>query len=158
MATTTYQQKSVNGVRPHGDRQSKKATKKFNHHDALRASNVVVLRTFSKLMSLAAVRLGVMIGNPDLIGYARNLRLTFDVNSIALLFAERLMEHPEVVGGLIEAQREGKDYCLVELRARGYWCRDCMGNFIFIKPHIRPRTIACCYWFKGERRWRCLKI
>ena len=110
--------------------------------DALKASNVVVLRTFSKLMSLAAVRLGVIIGNPELVGYVRNLRLTFDVNSIALLFAERLMEHPEVVDGLIKAQQEGKDYCLEELRARGYWCRDCMGNFIFIRPHRDAHVIS----------------
>lgn len=32
-------------------------------NEALVAPNVVVLRTFSKLMSLAAVRLGVIVGN-----------------------------------------------------------------------------------------------
>lgn len=109
---------------------------------AIKAPNVVVLRTFSKLMSLAAVRLGVIIGNPELVGCVRNLRLTFDVNSIALLFAERLMEHPEIVDGLIRTQQEGKDYCLGELRARGYWCRDCMGNFIFVKPKNGAHEVA----------------
>ena len=100
---------------------------------ALSAPNVVVLRTFSKLMSLAAVRLGVVIGNPELVGCVRNLRLTFDANAIALLFAERLMEHPEIVDSLIKTQQEGKDWLLGQLRAQKYWCRDCMGNFIFIK-------------------------
>lgn len=109
---------------------------------ALEAPNVVVLRTFSKLMSLAAVRLGVIVGNPDLVGCVRNLRLTFDVNSIALLFAERLMEHPEVIGELIRTQQEGKDYCLSELRAHGYGCRDCMGNFIFVKPHNDAHEVS----------------
>lgn len=102
--------------------------------EALAAPNVVVLRTFSKLMSLAAVRLGVIIGNPKLIGYVRNARLTFDANSIALLFAERLMDRPDVVEGLIKTQQEGKDWLLAELGKLNYWCRDCMGNFIFIKP------------------------
>lgn len=102
--------------------------------EALAAPNVVVLRTFSKLMSLAAVRLGVIIGNPELIGYVRNARLTFDANSIALLFAERLMGRPDVVEGLIKTQQEGKDWLLAELGKLNYWCRDCMGNFIFIKP------------------------
>lgn len=100
---------------------------------ALETPNTVVLRTFSKLLSLAACRLGVVIGNPELVGYVRNLRLTFDVNSMALLFAERLMEHPEIVEELIRSQQEGKDWCLGELRARGYECRDCRGNFIFVK-------------------------
>ena len=71
---------------------------------ALAASNVVVLRTFSKLMSLAAVRLGVIIGNPELIGYVRNARLTFDANSIALLFAERLLDRLDIIDGLIKTQ------------------------------------------------------
>ena len=102
--------------------------------EALAAPNVVVLRTFSKLMSLAAVRLGVIIGNPELIGYVRNARLTFDVNSIALLFAERLMDRPDVIDGLIQTQQEGKDWLLSELAQMGYWCKDCMGNFVFIRP------------------------
>lgn len=110
--------------------------------NALVAPNVVVLRTFSKLMSLAAVRLGVIIGNSELVGYVRNLRLTFDANAIALLFAERLMEHPEVVNGLIESQQEGKDWLLARLREREYWCRDCNGNFIFIKTRHDAHQVS----------------
>ena len=110
--------------------------------EALAAPNVVVLRTFSKLMSLAAVRLGVIIGNPELIGYVRNARLTFDANSIALLFAERLMDRPDVIDGLIRSQQEGKDWLLAELDKLGYWCRDCLGNFIFIKPKHDAHEVA----------------
>lgn len=110
--------------------------------NALAAPNVVVLRTFSKLMSLAAVRLGVVIGNPEFVGYVRNLRLTFDANSVALLFAERLMDHPEIVDGLIKTQQEGKDWLLAQLHDKGYLCRDCMGNFIFIKPNREAHEVA----------------
>ncbi len=101
---------------------------------ALAAPNVVVLRTFSKLMSLAAVRLGVIIGSPELISYVRNARLTFDANAIALLFAERLMDRPDVIDILIRTQQQGKDWLLSELGKHGYWHKDCLGNFIFIKP------------------------
>jgi len=109
---------------------------------ALKTSNVVVLRTFSKLMSLAACRLGVVIGNVELVRYVRNLRLTFDTNSIALLFAERLMEHPDIIDDLIKIQQEGKDWLLRELRAKGYWCRDCMGNFIFVRPNHDAHAVS----------------
>lgn len=109
---------------------------------ALAAPNVVVLRTFSKLMSLAAVRLGVIIGNPELIRYARNSRLTFDANSIALLFAERLIDRPDIIDGLIKTQQDGKDWLLAELGKQGYWCKDCMGNFIFIKPKHDAREVS----------------
>ena len=109
---------------------------------ALATPNVVVLRTFSKLMSLAAVRLGVIIGNPELIGYLRNARLTFDVNSIALLFAERLMDRPDVIDGLIRTQQEGKNWLLAVLDKMDYWCRDCRGNFIFIKPKHNAHEVS----------------
>ncbi len=110
--------------------------------EALAAPNVVVLRTFSKLMSLAALRLGVIIGNPELIGYVRNSRLTFDANSVALLFAERLIERSDIIEELMKTQQEGKDWLLAELGEHGYWCKDCMGNFIFIKPNHDAHEIA----------------
>lgn len=109
---------------------------------ALKSPNVVVLRTFSKLMSLAACRLGVVIGNAELVHYVRNLRLTFDVNSIALLFAERLIDRQDVVAQLIATQQTGKNWLMSELQSRGYWCRDCMGNFIFVKPHRDANEVA----------------
>ena len=111
-------------------------------NEALNVSNVVVLRTFSKLMSLAAVRLGVIIGNQELIRYVRNARLTFDANSIALLFAERLIDRPDIIDGLIQTQREGKDWILSELSKLGYWCKDCMGNFIFIRPRHDAHDVS----------------
>lgn len=110
--------------------------------EALASPNVVVLRTFSKLMSLAAMRLGVIIGNSELIGYVRNARLTFDTNSIALLFAERLLERPDIIDALIKVQQEGKDWILSKLTSLGYWCKDCMGNFIFIRPRHDAHVVA----------------
>lgn len=109
---------------------------------AIERPNVVVLRTFSKLMSLAACRLGVVIANAELAHYVRNNRLTFDANSVALLFAERLIDRSDIVQELIRTQQEGKDYCLEELRKRGYWCRDCTGNFIFLRPNHDAHEVS----------------
>lgn len=101
---------------------------------ALKEPNVIVLRTFSKMFSIAACRLGVTISNPQIIDYIKRGKLTFDVNSIALLFGERLLDHPEVYKELIQIQDEGKAYILANLKENSYECRDCRGNFIFIKP------------------------
>lgn len=96
--------------------------------------NIIILRTFSKLMSLAACRLGVIISHPDIIKYINNAKLTFDVNSIALLFGEKILERPELIDELIKTEQAGKDYTIKSLESHGYWCRDCLGNFILIKP------------------------
>ena len=101
---------------------------------ALKEDNVIVIRTFSKLMSIAACRLGITISNPEIIHYIKNGKLTFDANSIALLFAERIIEQPEMVETLIRIEKEGKAYILNSLKEHGYWCRDCRGNFIFLEP------------------------
>ena len=100
-----------------------------------RYENVAVLRTFSKLFSIAACRLGVIIGSPEIIHVVKNAKLTFDVNSIALLFGERLLDHPEIEQRLIEEENIGKQHTLSSLRNHHYPCRDCRGNFIFVEPH-----------------------
>lgn len=109
---------------------------------AIKEENVILLRTFSKLMSIAACRLGVIISNPKLINYLKNARLTFDANSIALLFAERLIERKDIVNELIESEKTGKEYLLNELKNHNYWVKDCMGNFIFIKPKHNAKEVS----------------
>lgn len=109
---------------------------------AVSEENVIVIRTFSKLMSLAAVRLGVIIAHPDIIHYINNAKLTFDANSVALLFAERLIERPELIKELIRIEKEGKAYLLDDLRSKGYWCKDCLGNFAFVKPNKPAKEVS----------------
>lgn len=107
-----------------------------------RYDNVALLRTFSKLFSLAAVRLGVIIADEKLIHYVMNAKLTFDVNSIALLFGERILDHPEIEEELIRVEKEGKAFVLDELNKKGYKTKDCMGNFIFVDPKNDAHELA----------------
>lgn len=109
---------------------------------ALNEENVVLLRTFSKLFSIAACRLGVVISNAQIIHYVKNAKLTFDANAIALLFAERILDHPEMIDQLIETEKEGKAYTLAELTKNGYETRDCRGNFIFVTPKHQAAEVA----------------
>ncbi len=109
---------------------------------AVEEENVILLRTFSKLYSLAALRLGAVISNPEIIHYVKNGRLSFDVNSAALLFAERILDHPELTKELQQIEQEGKDWILKELSSRGYEVRDCRGNFIFVKPKHEAAAVA----------------
>ena len=109
---------------------------------ALQCDNVVVLRTFSKLFSLAACRLGVIIGNPKLISYVRNGRLTFDVNSFALLFGERILNCPDIIEALITTEKNGKEYVYQCLDENDYKYRKCEGNYILIETKKNPMILA----------------
>lgn len=109
--------------------------------------NVILLRTFSKLFALAALRLGAIVGNEKLIHYLNNARLTFDVNSIALLFGERLLDDPAIINTLLETEKAGKAYLDGELTKRGYEHIVCKGNFVLIVPKTGAHAI--------EERLKC---
>ena len=103
---------------------------------------MVVFRTFSKLFSLAAVRMGMMIADEKLIGYARKSMPSFEVNAIALKFGEHLMQHTELIEDLMNTEAEGKAWLLEELNQRGYETTPSHGNFIFIKPKRTPKEVS----------------
>lgn len=109
---------------------------------ALKNDNVIVLRTFSKAMSIPALRLGVIISNPQIIHYINNAKLTFDVNAVALLFGEKLLDNPQILKDIVNSENEGKRYTLKELKKKGYICRDCLGNYIFVKPNHNAKDVA----------------
>ncbi len=96
--------------------------------------NVVVMRTFSKVFSLASLRLGVAISNPTLISYLKKATPSFEVNAVALLFGERILEEPEMLEELIQKEAEGKAYAVETLREKGYEAFAEAGNFIFVRP------------------------
>lgn len=109
---------------------------------ALKYDNVIILRTFSKAFSIPALRLGIIISTPEIIHYVTNAKMTFDVNSVALLFGEKLLEHPELLQAVVDSENKGKSYTICELKKSGYEYRDCKGNYIFIKPHHNAMEIA----------------
>lgn len=111
-------------------------------HFVMGNDNVVLLRTFSKLMSIAGLRVGMIVGHKDLIHYVRNSRLAYEMNSIGLLFAERILEHPEMIDELIRQEKEGKSYFIDELEKRGYWYMDCHGNYVLVKPRHDAHEVS----------------
>ena len=108
---------------------------------AMREPNVAVLRTFSKLFSIAACRLGVVIADSHIIDYVKRTKLTFDANAIALKFGERIIDEPGLLDYLVRTEREGREYVLNTLSSEGYETRDCRGNFVFVKPK-RPAAVV----------------
>lgn len=109
---------------------------------ALEEDNVVVLRTFSKLLSLAACRLGVIISNADIINYVKKTKLTFDVNAIALKFGERILDNQNMIEKLIKIEEDGRKYFTDKLVNRGYKIVDCNGNYVLIETKRKPEQVA----------------
>ena len=109
----------------------------LDHYD-----NLVILRTFSKMFSLAACRLGVIISNKHIIELVKSLKLTFDVNSFALLFGTKLIESPDVINDLKLKYEKGKKYLTNYLTEKGYIWKESDGNFILIKTNQPAQVVA----------------
>jgi histidinol-phosphate aminotransferase len=101
-------------------------------HAVKEFENLIVLRTFSKLCGMAALRLGYAAACPAVIENLRKVRPTFDINGLAVLFGTKLLEEPDIIQGLIQAAREGKDFLMQKLSEAGipYVAGD--ANFVLI--------------------------
>lgn len=95
--------------------------------------NVVLIRTFSKLFSIAACRLGFIVGNEKLIRYVWNVRPTFDTNAVALKFGEHLLMEPGLCGRLVAVEKEGRIWLTESLKEHDYEYYAENGNYVFIR-------------------------
>lgn len=71
--------------------------------------NVLVLRTLSKTVGIAGLRLGYLLGHPSLITEILKARLPFMINRLTSIVADYLLRHPEVVDErvrVLKAERE----------------------------------------------------
>lgn len=100
--------------------------------------NVFVLRTFSKMLSIPSLRLGVVMSSPENIRCVNNYKPHYTVNSIALLFAEAIVDnHDRLLSELKAQYEEGKGYILRALRENGYETLPSEGCYVCIKPRYK---------------------
>lgn len=100
--------------------------------------NVFVLRTFSKMLSIPSLRLGTVISTPENIRCINNYKPPYTVNSIALLFAEAIVDnHDKLLAELNEQYIEGKEYILKALAEHGYKTLPSAGCYVAIKPRYK---------------------
>ena len=100
--------------------------------------NVVVLRTFSKMLSIPSMRVGAIISTPENIRYMDNYKPHYTVNSIGLLFVEAIVDnHDRLMKELKESYLEGKEYIMKALNDNGYETLPSEGCYVCIKPKYK---------------------
>ena len=100
--------------------------------------NVVVLRTFSKMLSIPSMRIGAIISNSENIKCINNYKPHYTVNSIGLLFLEAIVDnHNKLLAELKEQYLEGKEYITKALADNGYETIPSEGCYVCIKPKYK---------------------
>jgi histidinol-phosphate aminotransferase len=95
--------------------------------------NVIVLRTFSKIHGLAAVRLGYGIARPELIGVLQKTREPFNVNGLAQAGAVAALGDDEHQRRTKELTDEGRAYLQQEFAEMSLAFVPSAGNFVLVK-------------------------
>jgi len=67
-----------------------------------RYDNLVILRTFSKAYSIASLRVGYLLSNPEIINEVRKVKNPFNVNTFSQLAAQVVFENKEILKNNIE--------------------------------------------------------
>ena len=91
---------------------------------------------------MAGCRLGYVVGWAEGIEMVQKMCTPHNVNGVALKFAERIINTPGMIEGLITKFTEGRAYLLDTLDENGYAHKGDAGNYIFIQPKTDAQTVV----------------
>lgn len=101
---------------------------------ALRYPNVLVSRTFSKAYSLCFLRVGYMIGHPELISALLKIKDSYNVNGLGQIAALATLADIEYYRANFQRIVKTRERLRSELREIGFEVFQSATNFIFARP------------------------
>ena len=103
-----------------------------------RYDNLLVVQTLSKSRALAGMRVGVAVGNRELIRDLNRIRFSFNPYNVNMVSQRLATAAFEDVGYLRETSEKvvaTRERCTAVLRSLGCIVTDSCANFIFVKSH-----------------------
>jgi histidinol-phosphate aminotransferase len=79
-------------------------------------ANLIVSKTFSKVLAAAGLRVGALIVNPDLMGYFTAAALPYNVSTLTLAVATRVARDETAIQHRLELARTERERVLAALR------------------------------------------
>lgn len=99
-----------------------------------RFANLASMRSFSKIYSLAALRIGYLLGSEEVVGLLQRVRQPFNVNRLAQRAAAVALRHQDRVAERREANRRGLEQLRRGLRELGCETLPSQTNFLLTRP------------------------
>ncbi|WP_213816106.1 aminotransferase class I/II-fold pyridoxal phosphate-dependent enzyme [Glaciihabitans sp. dw_435] len=104
--------------------------------------NLVLLRTFSKVYSLAGFRAGYMIASPEIVAATRAVMTPFPVSSPAVAAAIASLEEHTYRAEIIEKVTTSREEVATALRVLGLPVASAHGNFIWLPVGAQAEELA----------------
>lgn len=95
-------------------------------------ANLVVIRTFSKAMGMAGIRIGYAVAAPDIIRVMLRIREVFPVNRIAEAGAVAALDDKKFITETVRLTREGREQFYSAFSEMGLRYYPSQTNFMFV--------------------------
>ncbi len=113
-----------------------------NIPQALERPNVVVLRTFSKIHGMAALRVGYAIGQADTLQQLSRVQSPFTVTSLGQIGAVEALRHQDQIAERVTENARERDRIEKGLSRLGIGYAPSQTNFIYFKTGLRSHQNA----------------
>ena len=101
--------------------------------DVTLVPNLIVARTFSKAYGLANLRIGMLVGNAELLKYVRKVSSPYNVNGVALDCLSIAIEDEAYLAWYVEQVRVGRERMMGGLAELGVPFFPSAANFVLMK-------------------------
>lgn len=95
--------------------------------------NLIVLRTCSKALGAAALRLGFLISNDIMVGELLKVKPPFNVNSVTQAIGKVILQNTDSIKRSIEKIIVERDLLVKELKELNFKVYETKANFIFVR-------------------------
>ncbi|MBI3535158.1 MAG: histidinol-phosphate transaminase [Deltaproteobacteria bacterium] len=95
-------------------------------------TNLIVLRTFSKIYGLAGLRIGYAVGKEELLSTLEKVRQPFNVNTLAVIAATHALKDQEFVKNSKEINTQGRLFWEKNFVNHGITFWKTQGNFVLV--------------------------
>ena len=96
------------------------------------SKNLVVARTFAKAWGAAGLRIGYLVGHPEIITLIHKMRPMYEVSTIAVEFMSRMLDKVSEMEDSVSRIQTGKNFFREQMKALRYKVLDTEGNFIHV--------------------------
>jgi histidinol-phosphate aminotransferase len=104
-------------------------------------SNLIIIRTFSKIFGLAGLRLGYIISNSNVTEQLLKLRGPWDVNHFAVKAGEFFLNESEIFAKKLNEFKENRQDLISFLKLKEVFVYDSYTNFITVRFDEYPKIL-----------------
>jgi histidinol-phosphate aminotransferase len=112
--------------------------------------NLIVLRTFSKAMSMAGLRFGYLMAHPEVAREIHKAKLPYNVNVFTLTAAELVLERPDIMKSTVQTLIAERQRVMGELRKKpDVEVFDSCTNFFLMRTKHNARDLFDALYEQG---------